>query len=214
MITFIFDFDGTLADSFQLNIQVYNQLATKYGYTTVSNDQVAEVRHHPVTELFTHTNIPKYKLPFLLKEGQQLFSQQLPQLPIIAGLPAVLTQLHHHSVTLGILTSNSQANAETFLTNHHILELFDFVEAELDLLGKAHKLTKLLKKYRLDSTQTVYIGDENRDIEAAHQARLPAGAVTWGFNSETALATVDPDFWIHQPPDLLEVANLLHSNHG
>lgn len=210
MSTFIFDFDGTLADSFLLNIELYNQLAAKYGYSAVSNDRIEEVRHHPLSKLFTQYNIPKYKLPFLLKAGQKLFSQQIPQLPIIAGLPNILSQLHQQHVTLGILTSNSKPNVEAFLTKNQIQHLFQFVNAELDLFGKAHKLTKLIKKYHLDPTHTVYIGDETRDIEAAHQVHLKAGAVTWGFNSRTALTKVHPDFWIHQPSDLLEVVNLLH----
>ena len=64
---------------------------------------------------------------------------------------------------------------------------------------------KLLKKYKTDKSQTFYIGDETRDIDAAKKNGIYAVAVTWGFNSEKILLQHQPDFIARRPEDLLNI---------
>jgi len=49
----------------------------------------------------------------------------------------------------------------------------------------------------------LYVGDEIRDIRAARKVGIAVAAVTWGFNSQEALAAENPDFLVDSPEKFL-----------
>ncbi len=53
-----------------------------------------------------------------------------------------------------------------------------------------------------------YVGDEVRDVVAARQAQVKSIAVTWGFNTLTALQQAQPHALIEQPQELLTILGL------
>ena len=62
--------------------------------------------------------------------------------------------------------------------------------------------------YKIDKSKAYYIGDETRDIEAAKKNHIKSIAVTWGYNSETALEKYDPSYIAKTPKDLLTILGL------
>ena len=88
--------------------------------------------------------------------------------------------------------------------HHHNLEdCFDIACTQASLFGKHRMLKHCLKRYGLSAAETVYVGDETRDIAAARACGVKAIAVGWGFNSRPALLNVQPDAVATQPADLL-----------
>ena len=67
------------------------------------------------------------------------------------------------------------------------------------------KINKILTKYKLIPNQTLYVGDEVRDIRAAKEANIGSVAVTWGYESEETLKMEKPNFMAHKPEDLLKL---------
>ena len=92
----------------------------------------------------------------------------------------------------GIVTTNSGKNVARFLQNHG-LNAFDFTYADARLLGKSRLLGKVIRKERLSKADTLYIGDEIRDITAARKAGIGVIAVSWGYNTSQSLAEARPD---------------------
>lgn len=88
------------------------------------------------------------------------------------------------------------------LNRYGILGLFDDINSESILFGKHRIINRLLKQQNIPKHQAIYVGDETRDITAAHQSQIYSIAVTWGFNSANILAQYQPDFIIHEPQDL------------
>ncbi|WP_159102347.1 HAD hydrolase-like protein [Caldalkalibacillus mannanilyticus] len=46
----IFDFDGTIADSIDLSLVIYNELAQKYHYRTITIEELREMNNLPIKE--------------------------------------------------------------------------------------------------------------------------------------------------------------------
>ena len=46
----VFDFDGTLVDSQNIFVPIYNQLAEKHGYKTVSEEEIEHLRKLTMSE--------------------------------------------------------------------------------------------------------------------------------------------------------------------
>jgi phosphoglycolate phosphatase len=206
----IFDFDGTMADTQQSSIDIYNILAAKYGYQVFDEAEVARLRASSWKELIKASRVPMRKIPKLLAEGQGILEDMIRGLPPIdLGLPDVLRELRSDMGVLGVISSNTKTNIRAFFDAHDI-DVFDFI-ASAALFSKRKAITHALRKYGLPADNALYVGDEVRDIEAAHMAGLRCVAVDWGFNTPSALMGAAPSYMIS---DIRELTQIIRSeNH-
>lgn len=205
MKVLIFDFDGTIADSFEVIVRLANRLALEFGYPVVQPDEIATLQNLSSREIVRQSGIPPWKFPFLLRRLQRELNQEIGQLQLIPGMQETLLALHQRGDRLGIVTSNSCANVYAFLAAQNLTPAFEFVDSGLSLFGKGRIIQRVLHQHRLNPAEVLYVGDETRDIEAAHHIGIPVVAVTWGFNSRQALAAAQPDYLIDQPQALLHL---------
>ena len=200
----IFDFDGTVCDNFDTVFILATEFLQKEGGTMIPAN---EVRGKGVKKLISESGIPKYKIPRLLLLARKKIAEQIPNLKLFKTLPKVIIKLSKKH-KLGIITSNSEENVTTFLKNHKLLQYFGFIHSEIDLFGKGKKLKKVISRFSLLPEETIYIGDETRDIEAAKYAKIKSVAVIWGYESEKLLKGQNPDYIAEKPQDLLKIFNL------
>jgi phosphoglycolate phosphatase len=185
-----FDFDGTICKS----LPVYLEIARKY---CLENNLVpvspATARQIGLKGLIKHYHLTPLQIAKIIFWGRPQLAYAYPTLPLIPGMASVLEKLSQKH-TLGLVTSTDLKSVLSNLQHHNIDHLFSYIDAGVDLFGKNHKLNKLKPDY--------YIGDETRDIEAATKAGCKSIAVTWGFESETLLATSHPTFLVPTPAKL------------
>jgi HAD superfamily hydrolase (TIGR01549 family) len=205
----IFDFDGTIADTFDAVLRITSKLAVELGYKPPTPEEVQRLRNLDSREIIKQSKIPLFRLPFLLKRLKTELRQEIKKLKPIPGMSDTLIQLRQRDHLLGIVTSNSQDNVKAFLATHGLDQLFSFIYSGTTLFGKGRVINRLLKQHNLDYHRVVYVGDETRDIEAAQNIQIRVVAVTWGFNSEEALLNQNPDFLIHRPLELIDVIETL-----
>lgn len=202
--TIIFDFDGTLANTYPHILKIINGFAKKYGYYELSLKESKKVGNLTYKELIRKYKIPIYKIPFLLHEGKVQLNKEIEKIDVFPGIKKVINNLKKKKFTLGILSSNSIENIEKFLKKHDLM-IFDFIVSELNLFGKDRALKNLIKKYHLDIEKTIYVGDEIRDIEACKKVGLEIISVTWGFNSKEFLEKSKPTYLIEKAEEILEI---------
>lgn len=202
----IFDFDGTIADSFAMCIEILNKLAEENGVSDVfgKDKTIEDLRNFSLKELILKVGIPMIMLVFIIRKWQQRVASSIKDLHTFPEMKKVLQSLKKTGFTLGIISSNSKQNIETFLKLND-LELFDFVYSENNLFGKSRTFNHCLTKMNLNANEVIYVGDETRDIEAAHQSGIKIIAVTWGFNSKKLLQTYHPDFLVDKPAQILNI---------
>lgn len=205
----IFDFDGTIADTFDAVLRITNSLAVELGYNPTTPEEVGRLRNLDSREIIKQSGIPFFRLPFLLKRLKAELRQEIQNLKPIPNMRQALMTLKMRGSRLGIVTSNSPENVNIFLNAHGLDDLFDFIYSGTTLFGKARVINRLLKQHNLYSYQIVYVGDETRDIEAAKNIPIKVVAVSWGFNSVEALARQNPDFLIYHPAELITVIESL-----
>jgi phosphoglycolate phosphatase len=202
--TLIFDYDGTLANSLSQHVQIYNYLAPEYGRPPLSPAEIPALQQLSLRQFLQYQGIRLWQVPGLLQKARHIEQTHNLQPEIFPHLAKVISQLADH-YQLGILTSNTVDNVETFLHAYQLSQHFSWVYAEKNLFGKHQKLRKLLRQHHLDPQTTLYIGDEVRDIEASHQAGIAVLAVTWGFNSFEALQAARPHAIVHTPQELADL---------
>jgi phosphoglycolate phosphatase len=73
----VFDFDGTLVDSKAVFLSVFNQLADKYRFKRIDENNINDVRQLSMRERIRVLNVPVYKLPLLTAEFISLYKRSI-----------------------------------------------------------------------------------------------------------------------------------------
>jgi phosphoglycolate phosphatase len=199
----LFDFDGTIADTIQKGILIYNQIALKHHYKQINEQNLSEFRNKKILEILKQLQIPVRRLPFLANKIRKEMQSDLHDIPVCKGIPGVLKELKSMGYELGILSTNNLKNIKLFLSSHH-LPYFDFLFASKELFGKHRLIKKAMKKNNLCEDEILYIGDEIRDIEACKKIGITIISVCWGYNDKSILARENPGFIAETPADILE----------
>jgi phosphoglycolate phosphatase len=197
----IFDFDGTVADSFVESFAAYNRVAPRLRLRRVAEAELPELRRMATGELMTALGIPMWKLPRLMIGVRADLMDHFHTVQPVPGIGAPLRALAKAGHRLAIVTSNSKANVHAFLARHD-LGVFGTVVAGASVFGKSTRLRRLLKAAGANASNSVYIGDTSPDIRAAREAGTTAIAVTWGFSAREPLAAEAPDALVEATADL------------
>jgi HAD superfamily hydrolase (TIGR01549 family) len=200
--TVIFDFDGTIADSFTSFFVVWNKIAVENSYRVVSAEEIETFQGKTSQDVVRDLGVPFFKLPFVLQRARKEFGRMMPEIPLVPGMKEALFELRSQGIQLGLLTSNALENVQAFLQANEV-DFFDFVIASSSLWGKARRIEKMISTHRLDNNQVLYVGDETRDIEATHKAGIKVAAVSWGYNNAEILERFSPDYLVSIPQELL-----------
>lgn len=196
----VFDFDGTIADTGPITVEIFQEISKRNGYPVLSIDEINAMRKLPIRQRLKLVSVPFRKVPGLMRQSLGLMKEKMSQSKPFDGIYAMLKDLHG-KIPMIILSSNQLENIVTFFKTHKI-DAFDDMVGGAKLLGKEKKLKKLLKAYQLSPREMLYVGDEIRDIVACQKAKVPVAAVTWGFDDKEGLKAHHPDYLIETPAAL------------
>jgi phosphoglycolate phosphatase len=188
----IFDFDGTLADSAGWFRSVINQVALRYGFRQVTDEELEALRGQPSAAVIRSLGVPAWKMPFIANHMRQLVARDAHKIGLFEGVDALLSSLAECGVTLALVTSNSEANVRRILGQENATRIAHYA-CGASLFGKASKFRTIIKATSADPRRTIAIGDEVRDLEAARKAGVAAGAVGWGYATVDLLRAQRPD---------------------
>jgi HAD superfamily hydrolase (TIGR01549 family) len=207
----IFDFDGTLANTIETGIQIYNELAAGYGLRSVTVAEVRELRKLNTRALLDELGISRLMAVKLGAHIRKVLHDRMDEVEMIKGMREAVQELHREGFRLGILSSNSADNVRLIMKRFDLLDCFSFIEAGVSLFGKPHRIANVLKKTGIAPSLAMYVGDETRDMEAARKTHVSGVAVCWGANGREAMETEGPDFCIDDPSELIACARTFAS---
>jgi phosphoglycolate phosphatase len=188
----IFDFDGTLADSFGWAAEVVNQFADQYGFRRIDPSEHDTLRVLDAKTLIQQLGVPMWKVPIMAAHVRKLMGQQIDLIPLFAGIDRQLQCLAASGATLAVVSSNAEQNIRRVLGPENAALINDY-ECGAAVFGKASKLKTVLRKSGVAPAEAILIGDEIRDAEAARQVHMAYGAVAWGYTHYDALLSHAPD---------------------
>lgn len=200
----LFDFDGTIADTFHHIVQISNRLAKEFSFNRIRPHEIEDLKNNTVEQTIEYLRVPKLKIPQILLRARDELHGTINEIEPIDELAHILHELKALGYVMGIITTNSAKNVRTFLQQHD-LDIFDFISSTSKVFGKSRTLRRLVRQHNFSLSQAFYIGDEIRDIVAARKAGIAMVAVTWGFNSKEALVRHTPDFLADEPHQLVEI---------
>ena len=200
----IFDFDGTLADTIDILLNITNRLSAEFGFKSATKEELAELSNLTSWQILRYSGISIFKFPLLIRKLKAELRNEIPNIQLFPGIKEVLLELKKLGFQLGIITSNSRENVLASLEKNGLQGTFTFIYSS-STFGKHKVINRWLKREHINAEEVVYVGDEIRDIDAAKKTGIKIIAVSWGFNSQSALAAQNPDFLIERPQELIEI---------
>ena len=182
----IFDFDGTLADTFALGSQLINEYADQLGYKQID---FAANKDKSARELIKMSGVRFWQIPGLIRFFRKKSVERAAEVNAFDGIPDLVCRLHDRGFHLGIITTNSAQTISIFLQKYGLTDLFTYIKPEISLFGKKRAIRRARRHLK---SEIIYIGDELRDIEACRAVNVPIISVSWGFNSTEILEKNNP----------------------
>jgi phosphoglycolate phosphatase len=199
----IFDFDGTLADTFPWFLSVVDQVADAFNLKRIDRNRVDQLRGLEIINLLQTIDVPVWRLASIGAYIRRLMTNDVHRIPLFKGVDQLIEALSDKDVQIALVSSNSYQNVREIL-GLKIADRINYFECGVSLFKKQTKFKKVLANSGVSSHETICIGDEIRDLKAANAANIPFGAVSWGFTDIEALMALSPNEVFHSVEEIYE----------
>ncbi|PCJ29315.1 MAG: phosphoglycolate phosphatase [Gammaproteobacteria bacterium] len=208
----LFDLDGTLVDTAPDLAFALNLLLEQQGKQSLAYELIRPVASHGSPALLALAfGIDKEHpdFPALQKRFIQIYQDNIDrESALFDGMEAVLQSLESADIPWGIVT-----NKPAFLTEPLVEKLslkqraHCIVSADTTPYSKPHPAPMLYAcdKINIPSSECIYIGDAERDIQAGRNTQMQTVAALYGYvGANDDVASWQADYTINHPLDLLQ----------
>jgi HAD superfamily hydrolase (TIGR01549 family) len=202
----LFDWDGTLVNSYQADTSAYLAMFKEIGITW----GIEELEKHYSPnghQIYRAAGLPRKLWEDADRAWRANYAGHQPKL--VAGARRVLAKVGkaHH---LGLVTSGDRDRVTRQLREFRLTRMFAARVCSGDTLRKKphpEPLRLALRQMELPPSACVYVGDSSQDVEMAQRAGVRAIGVLGPFPTEKRLRAARPEFLIdsiRELPDVLK----------
>jgi phosphoglycolate phosphatase len=205
----VFDFDGTLADSWEVMVEELQKVALERFGKELTEEHIHWFRSLGATKA-SRMIAKKEKLSLLtmIKVGMEVqkhVSREEKRVSFYPGIIEMIKDLKKMGHTLGVASANDIKVLGPILKRMGVYKDFSFVTWGRSVLGKKRILARMLKRQKMNKNEVIYVGDQVRDIEAAHKVGIRIIAVEWGFNDSKILKKYRPEWMAKRPGEVVKI---------
>ncbi len=192
----LFDFDGTLGDSYPAITASVNHVRSLHGLPPLDEAEVRRYVGRGAPYLLEHTvpagsveaNAAAYRAhhPSVLRSGTRL----------MPGASEALRSLHERGLRLGICSNKPVEFTNELLAYFDVTRYVDVVLGPEDVphpKPAPDMLREALSRLRLPATEALYVGDMTVDIQTARSAGVAVWVVPTGSDELETLRRAKPD---------------------
>jgi 2-phosphoglycolate phosphatase len=202
----LFDFDGTLIDSYPAIAATVNFVRAAHGAPPLSVDEVKVHVGRGADYLLVHT-VPGYRADAdqaRYREHHESVMRDLTTL--LPGATAVLAALRQAGKRLGLCSNKPRRFSVELLRHLGLADAFEVVLGPEDVAQPKpapDMLIAALQRLRLPADRVLYVGDMTVDIETARGAGVAVWVVPTGSDTRAALDAARPDRMLDALTDLI-----------
>jgi len=187
----LFDWDGTLFDSWPWFTRALNDAAVRFRFRQVDAAEGERLRSLRPRQILGELGLSWWKLPFFTRYMRARMSKDLHEIQLFEGTPSLISRLADAQIALGVVTTNAERNVRERLGPSTASRVAHYA-CDIPMFGKASRIRKLVNRAGVPRSRAILVGDEIRDIEAARSAGIASGAVAWGYAMPEALRGAGP----------------------
>jgi phosphoglycolate phosphatase len=203
-----FDFNGTIADTGDATIHIYNQLRKEFKLNDLNPTELVALKSRSPFYYAWKLGMRPWNFAKIKKESAIIVSSLITNANTFIEMKSTLKSLAEKEVKLFIISSNAYDDIYDFLKRHE-LDYFFEVYDNVTLNKKHRTIKKVLTKHYLSTHEVLFIGDEMRDYEASKKAHVPFVFAKWGHIGDKGLLFNEPVLVNNSP---LEILDLIDKN--
>ena len=195
MTAFIFDLDGTLANSVPYIRQTVQETLDQFNLTA-SEKEITSVIGLPLLttgEFF----LGEQRAEEYMQAYSAIYKKNHFQAIAFAGLNDLIEKLNSHGAKLAIATSKRKQPTYENLEQMDLLKYFSIIinsETGCGFKPSPGPALKAMAELGSSPDESYFIGDSVHDIACATGAGIQSIAVTWGSTSKDCLKKVNPTY--------------------
>lgn len=197
-----FDFNGTIADTGNATILIYDELRKKYKLNELSPDELIALKSRSALYYSWKLGIRPWNFMKIKRDSASIVSSIIAKANIFPGIEDTLLKLAEKKIKLCIVSSNANGDIIQFLARHH-LEFFSDIYGNITLNKKHKIIEKILSDFQLLPHEALFIGDEMRDYESSQKAKVPFVLARWGHPDHNKLSFNSPIMINDSPLEIL-----------
>lgn len=186
----IFDFDGTLADTLPWFRASFHDVIARFDLKPVTAEELEDLRGLSAREIMARLGVSTWQLPAIVNDMRKRKLAAAGETSLFSGIPETLAELQRIGIQIAIVSSDSEASVRQVLGP--VTTLVTRFDCGAAIFGKHRKFRRVARQLGVKPSETICIGDEIRDIEAAKAAEMDSGAVAWGYALPSALQAAGP----------------------
>jgi pyrophosphatase PpaX len=195
----VFDLDGTLVDSVELNTVSFERAIRQVLGREASREEAVQYAGTPLKEQMVRIS-PEHadELVAVYREFNHRDHDRM--LKLYDGILDLLNRLAKAGCRLGLVTSKARPTTQMAFDLTGIEPYFDATVCCDEASGNkpsAAPILFCLEQLGVSLAEASYVGDSPADIQAAHAARVVGIAVTWGVFDTEALTAEKPEILVH-----------------
>lgn len=212
----LFDLDGTLVDTAPDLGDTINAMLARRGRQALAQTAIRARASHgsqALIRLAFGVAEDDSVFPELRREFLEHYSAHLADRSrLFSGMEQLLAKLEDHAIAWGVVTNKPTCYTEPLLERLGLLKRAACVVSG-DTCARSkpdpEPMWHACRMIGLAPERCLYVGDAERDIEAARAAHMPAIVALYGYIAETDQPTVwGGDGFIRYPLELLDYLNL------
>ena len=209
--TYIFDLDGTLLDTLDDLAAAVNYALRQHGMPEHSREDVRHFVGNGV-RLLMERAIPNGDQNPLFEATFKTFREyymahSLDTTRPYDGIPELLRELRKRGKRVAVV-SNKFCAATRELCQHFFPDSVEVAIGEHEAEGIRKKpapdtVIEAFRQLGVDSSNAVYVGDSDVDLQTAQNSGLPCISVLWGFRDRDFLEAHGGTTFVSQPAEIL-----------
>ena len=204
----IFDLDGTLLDTLTDLAEGTNYALRVNGFPERTTDEIRRFVGNGARKLIERA-VPEGQIEAALEQVRQDFDIYYKvhckdHTGAYPGIMEMLQELVQQGYALGVV-SNKPDFAVQELIPEYFPGIFTSVSGERQGVAKKPApdlIREAMKNLQADSSNAVYVGDSEVDLEAAVNAGIPCISVAWGFKGKKFLEEQQAEMIIEKPSEI------------
>lgn len=194
----IFDFDGTVADSYESNAGTAKMVLDRNGLTLPKGAVYGDLIGPPLAVTFERwfPDMPEEERDGLIAQFRELFAGRSHLCEIYPGMTELLAGLRERGTLVGMASMKRQVYMASLLDKLGLSGYFDCVRGRDPAAGivtKAETIGVVLDMAGLEAGQALLVGDSEYDMQGALECGMDFVAVYYGYGFRHEAGREAPD---------------------
>jgi phosphoglycolate phosphatase-like HAD superfamily hydrolase len=192
-----FDFDGVIADSFDVVFWINNDSRVK------TKDDFANLFDGNINDWKKGASYGPDEIKKIDDEFFARYISKMGEVKVFPGMKETARELAG-SYTLIIISSMLASLVKDFLERNDMLRYFEEFESDnVVYANKTERIKKVFKKYGIGPKDCVFITDTLGDMREASSCGVSSIGVAWGFQKKENLLGAKPFKIVENPKELI-----------